>query len=223
MNNHRLLFPGPAQRAASEISTTMNGLADGVREMSASLDELRAGAKTPVEPSPPVEQEKADKTSLAELKSETPPQPEETLRYLSKETSAPEQPLPAEEPENLTSPPNGTTRPEVHEPVEQRKAVFPWPEIGNPAAPVPAASSAAHPQIPAASPASSPSLFTLPPVPDLRPQLEAFVNTVVRNQQLMIGLLQSSQQVLNAHATQISELKKQIAWQQNVMSNQRRF
>ena len=65
--------------------------------------------------------------------------------------------------------------------------------------------------------------LALPQIPDLRPQLEAVRDALIRNQQTTLSLLQSIRMLLDAHAAELSELKQQIRGQQTVMSNQRRF
>jgi hypothetical protein len=110
-------------------------------------------------------------------------------------------------------------KPAPRESAHQGESAFPRPAAADRPVPGPAGASAVH--VP--PPTNPPQLVVVPPVPDLRPQFEVFMNTVVCNQQLMIDLLQDAQQVLNAHATQISELRRQIERQQNTMSNLRRF
>jgi len=68
-----------------------------------------------------------------------------------------------------------------------------------------------------------PPPLTLPPVPDVRPQLEAFVNAAVRNQQTAIALLHDIRRLLDAQAMELAQLRQQVHLQQNVTSNLRRY
>ena len=154
MNALHHLSRGLAQRAASEIRNTINGVASEVHEMSAALDELAARENKSLEPGPGAEVESG-----------------------------------------AASPPHQQNAPPA------------------------AASREAAVQQPSPAVASVP----LPQIPDLRPQLEAVRDALLRNQQTTVDTLRAMRLLLDAYGSQLAELREQIKGQQNAMGNMRRW
>ena len=121
-----------------------------------------------------------------------------SLDELRAQAKASEEPASPSVAGSVTPSPNGSGAPEVG---EREK---------------PGGLAAVHP--PSVAPPAA-----LPPIPDLRPQLEAFMNTVIRNQQATISLLRDALLLVDSQTRELSDLKQQMRGQQNVMSNMRRF
>lgn len=120
---------------------------------------------------------------------------------------------------------NGETEPLVPERAapRQTEASPPDPSVE----PATRAEPVDPPRPTAASPDSSggvaaPSV-ALPAIPDLRPQLAVFVQTVVHNQEMTIQLLRDIQQLIATHAAELRALREQLGQQQSMMCNLRRF
>lgn len=190
--------------------------------MSGVLDELRADAKEPIESDPPAEKPAADETRHAKANVVNPPSGViEQAR--SAQLKPPKPTLPPAKVAIAGPLSYGEAAPEVREPAEPREALVSRSEISDAPPSAPTAASVVRPPMAVLPQVISPPPLTLPPVPDLRPQLEAVRDALVRNQQLTMDTLRSMKLVLDAHATELSELKQQIRGQQSVVSNLRRF
>jgi pyruvate/2-oxoglutarate dehydrogenase complex dihydrolipoamide acyltransferase (E2) component len=169
MNSIRQLLSPPAQRAATEMRTALNGVAADVREMSTAVDELSAREKMTAESALPMAKPAAEETPRSEFKPVTPPA-------------------------------NGNAATEIQETGRRSDVATPTPDAR-----------------------VMPPALTLPQVPDIRPQLEAVRDALVRNQQTTVDTVRAMRLLLDAYGSQLAELREQIKWQQNVVSNMRRF
>jgi len=61
-----------------------------------------------------------------------------------------------------------------------------------------------------ASPAAPPVPLTLPAVPDYGPQFAAFISTVIRNQEMMLRVLEQAVEVCNRQQAQIKAIIREL-------------